>query len=159
MLDMLIRGPVIQIGVDAVAVMHHESIQAREPAELHQRRAGEVENAREQRHAHQLRQHEHGAADEPVSGGDGMQADEFCGYQDQAGQQERDQRPARVQRGDALFDGPNQKHRAQSGHECRRPVPDRFLDQKNDRGQPCERCEQQSTDLFQNVSPWIVAAF
>lgn len=142
--DALICRPVIQIGVDAVAVIHDEGIQAREPGKLHQRRTGKVEDTREKRHAEQFRQNKDTAADEQVSAGDGVQADELGGDKNQAGQKEGDQSPAWQQCGNALFDGVNQAHRSQSGHESGCPVPDGFFDQEYDGGEPGQRDQQKA---------------
>lgn len=135
--------------MNAVAVMHDPGIEAREPGQHHQRRAGEVEDAREQRHARNLGDEKNGAADYPVPGGDGVQAEEFGRDQREAGQQEGKECPTRAQRGDAALDGVNRAHRTQPGHQRSGPVPDEFLDQEHDGGQPYEGGEQQALKFLQ----------
>jgi len=135
--------------VDAVAVIHDPGVETCEPRQRHQCRAGEVEDARKQRHAGYFGEDENSAADNPVSAGDGVQAEQLGRDQDGAGQQKGEERPARAQSGDVSLDGVDYAHRTEPRHESRSPVPDEFLDQEDGGGQPYEGGEQQALKFLQ----------
>ena len=74
---MLIGLPAVEKRVDTVAVMHDPRVQTREPDQLHERRTSEVENAREQGKARNFGKKKDSASDQPVPGGNSVQAEQL----------------------------------------------------------------------------------
>ena len=129
--------------------MHDPCVETREPVDLHECRAGEVEDARKQRQSDYFCDDENGAAEQPMPCGDSVQAEEFCRDENGAGQNESKERPSRPQGGNTLLNGMNSAHGSKSSHYCGGPIPDCFFDEEDGGGQPYEWSEQQTFQFLQ----------
>ena len=117
---------------------HEDVVGALEPGDLHQRRLGQHEDARDQRRAGDFRRDDDGGSRDEMPGRQEVDAGELRRDQHRARHTQRDERAVRRQPGDPQLELRPQRKRARRASAVRERPPAPFLEQEQ---QGCQHVE------------------